>query len=54
MKSSLRLAAADMDVVGLFVSDGGFPLDVAAVRTIVMAHEKTHLVGQVRTFWIES
>ena len=42
----LRLAAADMDVVRLFLADRGFPLDVAAIRAVVVAHEQAHLVRQ--------
>jgi hypothetical protein len=30
----------------LLLGDGGFPLDVAAVRAVVVAHEEPRVVGQ--------
>ncbi len=32
--------------MGLFLGDSGFPLNIAAIGAVVMAHEKTHVVRQ--------
>jgi hypothetical protein len=35
-----------MDIVGLFRSDSDFPLDVAAIRAVIVTHEQAHFIRQ--------
>jgi hypothetical protein len=42
---SFRNAVANVDVMRALIGHRGFPLDVAAVRTVVVAHEEPHLAG---------
>src|SRR5690606_14527002 len=39
-------AVANMDIVLALLGHRGFPLDVAAVRAVVVAHEQAHLARQ--------
>ena len=43
-------AFADVDVLLAFVVDSGFPLDIAAVGTVVVTHEKTQVLRQGQNF----